>query len=184
MTCKSVFVLAILAVAVDTACAAGTTDQRGRDLRTAAAAADVAQAELDAQLRRMYSYNDQVVIYGHRYALDPILDFAGGANAADSAKEELRQRGWIGTYRGASLVAVSDEHDMWRNQFTSINGTDWESLIFLSGGTPGAILMERDLSALNWQDMDPERAFFRTGVRWDHGILVHSNWRYGVIDMS
>jgi len=167
--------------AIDTACATGVTDLRGRSLRTAAASQDVAQVDLDGQLRRMYASNmDGLTVFAHRYALDPIFDFAANT---DSANEELRARGVLGTYRGARLVSMQDEYNMWTQQFTTINAVDWEKLIFISSGNPGAILLERDLSALNWQDLDAERAWFRTGVRWDHGILVHSNWRYGVIEL-
>lgn len=168
--------------AIDTACATGVTDVRGRDLRTAAAGADVAQAEIDEQLRRMTASGQSgLTIFAHRYALDPIFDF--GANT-DNSKDELRARGELGTYRGARLVSMEDEYNMWTQSFTSINGVDWEKLIFVSSGVPGAILLERDLSALEWQDVDTERAWFRTGVRWDHGILVHSNWRYGVVELA
>ena len=172
----------LVLTAVDTACAAGVTDVRGRDLRTAAAGADVAQPELDEQLRRMYASGmDGLTVFAHRYALDPIFDFAANT---DASNDELRARGVLGTYRGARLVSVMDEYNVWTQAFTSINGVDWEKLIFVASGVPGAILLERDLSALNWQDLDPERAWFRTGVRWDHGILVHSNWRYGVIELA
>lgn len=170
--------------AIDTACANGVTDIRGRDLRAITTSTDVQSTDLDDQLRRMYSYNENVVIFGHRWALDPILDMAASTTSADAVKEELRTRGWVGQYRGATLVAVNDEYNEFTANFTSINGVDWEKLIFLGSGVPGAILMERDLSALNWQELDPERAFFRTGIRWDHGILVHSNWRYGVLEMA
>lgn len=170
----------LVLTAVDTA-VTSATDIRGRNLRTSAAGSDIAQAELDAQLRRLYSYGSDVTIFGHRWALDPIFDFSANT---DSAKDEMRARGQIGTYRGARLVSIQDEYNPWTGAFTSINGTDQEKLLWLSAGQPGAILMERDLSALNWQSLDAERAWFRTGIRWDHGILVHSNWRYGVIEMT
>lgn len=168
--------------AIDTACATGVTDLRGRDLRTAAAGADIAAGELEEQLRRMYASGQQgLTVFAHRYALDPLFDLGA---TTDASKDELRARGELGTYRGARLVAVNDEYDQWNQSFTSINGVDWEKLMFVSSGVPGAILLERDLSALNWQETDPERAWFRTGVRWDHGIFVHSNWRYGVVELA
>lgn len=174
----------LVLTAVNAACGVAATDIRGRNLRTNVGASDVTQTALDAQLRRLYSYGGDAVIFGHRWALDPILDMAAGTNAADVAKEELRQRGWIGTYRGAALVAVEDDFNEFTQAFTSIGGVDWEKLLFLGTGQPGAILLERDMSALNWQELDAERAWFRTGIRWDHGILVHSAWRYGVLQMT
>lgn len=175
--------VSLVLTAIDTACATGSVDIRGRDLRENVGGADVTQDAIDDQLRRMYASGaNDVTIFAHRYALDPIFDF--GANT-DASKDELRARGELGTYRGARMVAVMDEHNVYNDSFTSINGVDWENLLFLANTSmPGAILLERDLSALNWQETDAEKAWFRTGVRWDHGILVHSNWRYGVIELT
>lgn len=168
--------------AINTACAQGTTDIRGRPLRTMAAAADVSKEEIDEALRRMYQYNTGVTIYGSRYALDPIFD--AGAEMSEDAAEELRQRGVIGTYRGARLVALEDDYNMYYQSFTNIAGIDWEKLIFIASGQPGAILLERDLSALEWEELDVKKAQWSTGVRFDHGILVHSPWRYHVIELG
>jgi hypothetical protein len=83
------------------------------------------------------------------------------------------------------MVAVTDEFNTYDGAFTSVNGAPWEDLVFIANtSNPGAILLERDMSALNYQETDAEKAWFRTGVRWDHGVMVHANWRYGVIQVN
>ena len=167
--------------AIDTACATGTTDVNGRNLRTTNAG-DVAQASIDAQLRRLGVYQSGLTIFASRYALDPIFDL--GAAAAESVAEELQARGVIGTYRGANLVAVQDDYNEFVGSWTTVNGTDWENLLFVAGAQKGAVLLERDLSPLDWQETDPEKAYFRSGIRFDHGILVYAPWKYGVIELT
>jgi hypothetical protein len=171
----------LVLTAVDTACGPAATDIRGRALRSTVGGPDVTQAALDTQIRRMASYNTGLTIFGHRYALEPIFDFAVDT---DSSRDELRQRGEIGVYRGARIVSVQDDYNDYQAAFTSINGVDWEKLVFLGSSQVGAVLLERDLSPLNWQETDPEKSWFRTGIRWDHGILVWAPWRYGVIQMA
>lgn len=159
----------------------GQNDINGRALKTAVGGADITQATLDAQLRRMGTYNNNMVIFGSKWALDPIFDFAADT---DPARDELRARGVLGTYRGALIVAVEDDYDIYRTQWTEINAVNWEKLVWIAGDTPGAILLERDLSPLDYQELDPKRAMFTSSVRWDHGILVHSPWRYAVLETT
>jgi len=169
--------------AVDKACAVGAVDLKGRALRTMATGADVAKAEVDGQLRRMFSFNTGVTIFGSRFALDPIYSFAA-QNGGDASKEEYRQRGVIGTYRGARMVELVDDMNIFYQSFSKVNGIDMDKLIFISAGVPGATLLEKNLSALNWETMDVVKAQWSTGVRFEHGILVHTPWRYGVIQLA
>lgn len=169
-------------VAINKACAAGVNDVAGRPLRTTVSGADVTKTALDNALRRMGTYNSGVTIYGSRWALDPIFDLTAGAS--EGLAEELMRRGVIGFYRGAKLVSVQDDYNTYKGEFTSIDGIELDNLIFIASGQPGAILMERDLSPLNWEELKPEIAYFRTGVRMDHGITVHAPWRYHVIELQ
>lgn len=168
--------------AVDVACASGAVDMRGRPLRTMAAGADVAKSEIDDALRRMYTANTGVTIFGSRWALDPIFD--AGAASSDEAKEELHRRGVIGNYRGARLVEIRDDYNMYYKRFTQVNGIDWEKLIFISGGAKGSVLLERDVAALDWNTVDVKKAQWGMGTRFDHGILVHTPAAYHVIQMA
>lgn len=171
----------LVLTAVDTACAQGTTDIHGRDLSENIAGAEITKEALDAQIRRLGVYQSGVTIFGSRFALDPIFDFGA---VTEDLKNELNGRGLIGTYRGARIVAIQDDYNDWQNSFTKINGVEWDKLVFLAGATRGATLVERDISALNWQELNQEKAWFRTGVRFDHGIMVHSPWRYAVLRLD
>lgn len=172
--------------AIDKACASGTTDIKGRALRTVQTSGqvDIQKASLDAAIRRMGAFSSgQLTIFGSRWALDPIFDIAASAGG-DDLKSELVMRGEIGRYRGAKMVALKDDYNEYLGGFTKVNGVDWERLVFIAMPEPGAILLERDLSALNWDDLDAEKALFRTGVRMDHGIMVHKPQNYHVIQLA
>lgn len=168
---------------IDTACASGAVDMHGRALRTDAAGSDVVKTELDAALRRMQAGNGAgLTIFGSPYALAPIFDM--GAAATDAAADELQARGSIGRYRGARLVAVEDNYNMFYQSFTKVNGTDLEDLIFISSGTPGTILLEKDMSAWDHDDVDPRTMMWSTGTRAEVGTFCHTPSRYHVIDLS
>lgn len=168
--------------AIDAACAAGNNDMRGRALRSnIVGGGDVTKTALDTQLRRMATYNSGLTIFASKYALQPIFDFGA---TTEISKEEFRTRGQIGVYRGAKLVAIEDDFNEYYGEWTSINGEPLEDLTFIAGSVPGATLLERDLSPLNWEKVDVEKAIFRTGIRFDHGIYVHKPWRYGVIETN
>lgn len=166
--------------AIDTACSGSQNDPKGNPTRTTASGADVTQNELDAALRGFVAVNSGATIMGSRYALEPIMGFAA-TDGGDVYKEELMRRGVVGTYKGATLVAFDDDYNEYYNSWTSVNGVDIEKRIFIIGGQPGATLLERDISALNWEELDVKKAQFGTGVRWDHGVFVHTPWRYHVI---
>ncbi len=169
----------LVLTAINAACGVSAEDQRGRPLRTVAAASDVSKAELDAALRRM---GPGVSIFGSRFALDPIFDF-GAESAGDLTKEELNSRGLIGVYRGAKLISVEDDYNEYAGKWTQIGGVDWERLIFIASPDKGAVLIERDVSALNWTEVSEEKALVRGGERLDHGVFVDKPWRYHVIEL-
>ena len=72
--------------------------------------AGVSQAALNTAIRevRDESPSGSVTIYGRSTMVDQIADFPG---FADEALEEIRLRGRLGTYRGASVVAVQNWRD-------------------------------------------------------------------------
>lgn len=167
---------------IDTACATGVKDLKGRNVRTAAAGTDVAKGEVDAALRRMYAGNGGgLTIFGSRYALDPIFDMGA---VTEQSKNELNARGQIGTYRGAKLVEITDDHNPFYASFTKVNGIDLEKLLFIGSGTPGAILLEKDMSPFSWEILDPRAGLWSTGQRADVGTLVHTPSRYHVIELA
>jgi hypothetical protein len=123
-----------------------------------------------------------VTIFGSRYALDPIFTFTGALSI--NLADELNARGAVGTYRGAKLVAIEDDYNEYAASWTSINGVDWQKLLFIASPEKGAVKIERDLAALNWQNLDVEKAIVRSSERMDHGVFVDKPWRYHVIQLA
>jgi hypothetical protein len=68
------------------------------------------QAALNQAIRevRDESQSGVVTLYGRSTMVDQIMDYPG---FADEALEEIRQRGRLGTYRGASVVQVKNWKD-------------------------------------------------------------------------
>lgn len=155
----------------------------GDPLRTVAAGSDVQKGEIDAALRRMYKYNAGVTIFGTRNALYPLYEI-GVELGGDESKEELLRRGVIGVYRGAKLVEINDEYNEYYQSFTKIGAKDVSQYLFLAAGTKGAVFLEKDLSMLDWEVMDPRSARWEFGTRFEHGILVHSPYRFHVIELA
>lgn len=167
--------------AVDTACAPGAVDLKGHPLRTMAAGADVAKSEIDASLRQQNALNSGVTIFGTRWALDPIYSLIGSLSI--NLADELNARGVMGVYRGARIVELADDFNEYYHSFTTIDGIPYDKMIFVASGTPGAILMEKDMSGLDYETFDPRSAQWSSGLRFDHGILVHTPGRYHVIQL-
>lgn len=170
--------LKVVLTAINAACGAGATDQRGRALRHTLGTADVSKTELDAAIRRM---GPGVTIFGSRWALSPIHEFGA---TTDPAKEELRTRGSIGVYRGCRMVALEDDYNEYAEKWTSVGGVDWEKLLFIAAPEKGAVYLERDLNALQWSEIDAKTATFEAGLRMDHGIFVDKPYKYHVIQLA
>jgi len=69
---------------------------------------------LNYALRKVIGRTGRVVsIVGHPDYVLQIADFAGflANEATPGQKEQLQQRGWIGKYRGANVIAVSEYED-------------------------------------------------------------------------
>jgi len=159
--------------AVDTACTG--TDHYGRDLRDSVATA-VDSTTLDAVLRSLGDVNSDVFIAGRYYAMFPILGFTG---FADAALEEIRKTGMIGYYKGARVIILNDDYNWFY-------GTGYvpDDRIYLGGANKGAIMLERDVSALDYQGIDTEKAWLKSGFRVDFGIDVLQPWKYRVIEIT
>lgn len=167
--------------AINAACGASVVDQRGRLVRTAAAGSAVAKAELDAAIRRIISATGAAAtIYASRFAIDPIYD-AGATLGGFLSQKELQDRGVLGGYRGAAIVEMKDEFNMFYQSFANASNIPLEKLIFISSGKPGAIMLERDMAALQYEELNVREAMWNSSIRMDHGILVHTPWAFHVI---
>jgi hypothetical protein len=162
---------------VVTACGTGSEDPWGNPLRIAEGAATVSKESVDAMLARL---GPGTTIFGAYQALYPLFGFGATTN---EAKEELRKRGVISLYNGANLISAGeDDNPYFRNQV--IGGKDWRKFLFFAAPEHGAVLTEKDMSALDYYELHARRAKLVTGIRMDHGVTVYKNYRYGVIELS
>lgn len=111
--------------------------------------AGVDKAALDQAIRevRDESVSGVVTIYGRSTMVDQIMDFPG---FADEALEEIRKRGRLGVYRGASVVQVKNWRDEDGVSFIPANEMyvigDDAGLFALYGGLKSKEYVEDD----NW----------------------------------
>ena len=160
--------------AIDAACVGN--DHYGRALRSLGAGSDLTQANLDQMLRNLGDVNSDIVIAGRYYALFPITGFTGFSNLA---LEEIRQTGLVGMYKGAKVVLLRDAFN-WFTQEIAIPS----NRIYICGGDKGAWLHERNVAALNYQSLDQEKAWLKTGFRVDFGVTVVQPWKYRVLEVN
>lgn len=169
--------------AINIACAVGASDIQGRPLRTMTAYVDVGKEDIDSALRRVRSIvgDNGISIVGTSYTLDPLHEYGA---TTEVAQEELRQRGTTGVYRGAKLVTLTDTYNEYYKQYATLNGVDLSKLLFITAGQAGAVMLERDYTILDWEELNQREAQWSMGERFDHGVLVHSPSRYHVIEMG
>ena len=167
-------------VFVETTLSAIDAAATGNDYYGRAQSSSVATAidltTLDAAIRTLGDVNSDLFIAGRFFTLFPILGFAG---YADQALEEIRRNGMIGTYKGAKIVVLRDDFNFYYN--TASIASD---KIYLGGSRKGAWLHERDVSALEYQSLDPEKAWLKSGFRLDFSVTVLQPYRYHVITIT
>jgi hypothetical protein len=159
---------------IDAAEAAGSTDHYGRPLRFTSVGSLI-QTSLDSALQALGDVNTDMFIAGRYFALFPITGFSGFSNLA---LEEIRQTGLVGYYKGAKVVLLRDDYNWWTGEIAIPSNR-----IYLGGGNKGAWLHERDVAALNYQYIDHETAWLKTGFRLDFGVTVVQPWKYRVCDL-
>lgn len=159
--------------AVTAACTG--VDHYGRALNFDIATA-VDAPTLDSALRALGDVNSDVFIAGRYYTLFPILGFTG---YSELALEEIRMSGMLGRYKGARVVVLQDDFNFYYNSATVDDNKIW-----LGGGRRGAWLHERDVSALSYQSLDPEKAWIKTGFRTDFGVTVLQPWKFRTITIT
>ena len=164
--------------AVDTACATGVTDAYSRAVRTSVST-NVDETTIDTALRRLGDVNENAVIMGRYYALYPIFKLANAGDNDQTASDELRARGAVGKFRGATIVVLRDSY----NPFFS-SATIPANRIYIAGAEKGGVLAETDMNAFNYSVVDPEEQHFRTGVKGRTAVLVTHPWKYHVIAIS
>jgi hypothetical protein len=111
--------------------------------------AGVDQAALNLAIREVRDESDSgnVSIYGRSTVVDQIMDYPG---FADEALEEIRNRGRLGTYRGANVISVRNWKDEQGVSFMPANELyvlgDDAGMFALYGGLKSKEYVEED----NW----------------------------------
>lgn len=124
----------------------------------------LSKAALDNAIRAVRDASDSgdVVISGRPTMVDQIMDFDG---YGDETKEEIRQRGVLGVYRGATIVSLRNFKDEDNNPFIPDNelwiaSRDFGKFAFFGG------LQSKEFTELdNW--------YWHYLARRDTGVLVH-----------
>ena len=103
-----------------------------------------------------------ITIFGRAAAVDAISDFEG---YADEAKEEIRLRGRLGSYKAANIVRVTN--------YTDENGVPYipDDEVWVFGGTVGLFAMYGEMRTRRWVENTVDYVHYR--ARKDIGGLIH-----------
>ena len=156
--------------------AAATGNDHYSRAQRGSVATNVDSTTLDAVLRSLGDVNSDVFIAGRYYTLFPIFGFTG---YADAALEEVRRTGMLGYYKGAKVIVLRDDFNWFYNEATVP-----DDRIYVGGSNKGAVLYERDVSALQYQGMDTEKAYLKGGFRVDFSVTVLQPWKFRVIEIT
>lgn len=133
-------------------------------------------ANLDKAIDGLQDEADSVAVLARHIAIAPVIR---SGIVGDAMKNEVDSRGMIGTYHGASVVTLQDQYSRKLDGHT-ISPDRW----YVAAGRKGAILMDKDVSFLNYSLVDERTATFATGVRLEDGVLVYAPYRYRIITRS
>lgn len=126
--------------------------------------ASVNKVALDTAIRevRDESESGSVTIYGRSTVLDQILNFPG---FAEEALEEIRLRGRLGTYRGASLIQVRN----WKDE----DGVSFipDNELYVVGSDAGRFAMYGGLKTKDY--VEDDNWYWHYIGRQDFGGVVH-----------
>jgi len=127
-------------------------------------AAGVAQASVNAAIRavRDETKTGEVVIVGRATMVDQITDFTG---FSDTTLEEIRQRGVLGTYRGAQIVSIKNYKDEDDTAFLPANE------MWILGKDAGKVAFYGGLQSKEFTELD--NWYWHYLARRDTGVLVH-----------
>lgn len=126
--------------------------------------AGLSQAALNQAIREVKdeSMSDTVTIFGRSTMVDQITDFSG---FADEALEEIRNRGRLGTYRGANVVQVRNWKDEDGVSFIPANE------LYVMGQDAGMFAMYGGLKSKEYVEQD--NWYWHYLGRQDFGGVVH-----------
>lgn len=112
----------------------------------------------------------------HASIASTIRGFAGWS---DVTKAEFERRGMIGSYHGAPIVTLKDTaYKTGAAELTIPSNRMW-----LAGAKKGAVWQTKDVSFLNWTELNQKNAVFGVGTRLEDGLLVHDPYLYRMIEV-
>lgn len=126
--------------------------------------AGINQAALNTAIREVRDESDgaSVTIFGRSTVVDQISDFPG---FADEALEEVRQRGRLGVYHGATIIALNQYKDEWGNSFMPANE------LYVIAGDAGRFVLYGGLKAKEY--VEDDNWYWHYLGRQDFGGIVH-----------
>lgn len=166
---------------VNAALSVSAKDIYGDALRTNLAG-DLTQGALDAAIERMSRYNSGLKIWGTHKSLNKIFGFIGASSEA--LKTEYVQRGSFGQYKGCSLHKVEFDYDPYSESMPTFDGISFDNAVLITAEERGAVVLERDISLLDWEELDTEKGHFRVGKRFDKGVHVAEPHRFHMIQLN
>lgn len=115
-----------------------------------------------------------VTIIGRASMVDQISDFTG---YADEAKEEIRLKGRLGTYRGCNVVQIVN--------FTDEDGESYipNNELWVFGGNVGKFALYGDLRVKTWSENTVDYQHYRA-VKDIGGLVHHPEQARRVVDTS
>ena len=115
-----------------------------------------------------------VTIIGRASMVDQISDFTG---YADEAKEEIRMKGRLGTYRGCNVVQIVN--------FTDEDGESYipNNELWVFGGNVGKFALYGDLRVKTWNENTVDYTHYRA-VKDIGGLVHHPEQARRVVDTS
>ena len=161
---------------VDAGVPAATNDRTGKvgyTLRYSGLTADNLGKAIDG----LRDDADTPTIFGRHIALHPAI--RGFTGFSDLQLREFEVRGQAGAFLGAPLVTLADRYS---KMFGGHNlRTD---RVYITGGTKGAVMVDTDVSFMNYAEVSAKEGVFTTGFRFEGGILVHDPYRYRIIEIA
>jgi hypothetical protein len=136
----------------------------------------VTEDNLSKAVDGMRDDGDAPTIFARHQALYPaIRTFAGWGTIQQG---QYLERGEVGQFLCASVVTIIDNYSRLLGGH-QIDGNK----VWVASQTPGAWLIEKDVTFLNWALVDQRSATFSTGIRLEDGVFVYEPWRYRILDV-
>lgn len=132
------------------------------------------EGNLQKAIDGMQDDGGQPTIFARHQALYPtIRTFAAWGVEQKGA---FTARGQVGEYLGAPVVTLIDNYSrlLGGHQIPA-------NRIYVASATPGAWLIDKDVTFLNWALVDERTATFATGIRIENGVFVFDPHQYRVI---